>query len=447
MDRKGKSWHCCGWLLVIAGCGKAEVKVPETSVITCAPLATETPFRSNCPNVRCGNDVIDPCARNGPQEQCDGNQLGGVTCADQGYRGGVIGCSSICQLDVRGCDSCADDARVTGCHHLPVSAPIARSIALATNPSEIAVAWNESVPPEASGWHFTRFQSDGSIIADTPCVGKPASGLSLVAMASGWLVASAGGGGTLELTRLDASGVVSSTSTADALNVASGGLVPAPGGTPLLAWMEAVPGQEFGGTLHLQPLDEQGEPTGSGVVIPEVSGWQGAGVDDGFSIAANLSVDQAHSTVRLFHLSLDGTLAAGDSLPAQSSVGGISLVWSDPDLRLIYLVGSNADIHDPAMMYLWHATSHGALIGSAQLIAAGPISGASAIALGGDTLVLHDQVLEGWNDSGPSAQWPELQVIHARAFVARLAEQGGDAILAWSDIATPLSIERVGPTP
>jgi hypothetical protein len=46
----------------------------------------------------CGNGAIDP------GEQCDGNNLGGESCVDHGFDGGVLACDPIvCVYDTSGC--------------------------------------------------------------------------------------------------------------------------------------------------------------------------------------------------------------------------------------------------------------------------------------------------------------------------------------------------------
>ena len=46
----------------------------------------------------CGNGRLDP------QEDCDGERLGGETCAGLGYLGGTLGCTTACSFDTSGCD-------------------------------------------------------------------------------------------------------------------------------------------------------------------------------------------------------------------------------------------------------------------------------------------------------------------------------------------------------
>ncbi len=57
---------------------------------------------ASCP--ACGNGVIDP------SEDCDGAEIGGVSCTDIGYDGGVLGCTPGCEFDESVCaDEVCDD--------------------------------------------------------------------------------------------------------------------------------------------------------------------------------------------------------------------------------------------------------------------------------------------------------------------------------------------------
>jgi hypothetical protein len=51
----------------------------------------------------CGNGVLDPV------EQCDGADLGGVTCQSQGFDSGNVTCAATCTVDVSGCSNDAFD--------------------------------------------------------------------------------------------------------------------------------------------------------------------------------------------------------------------------------------------------------------------------------------------------------------------------------------------------
>jgi hypothetical protein len=55
-------------------------------------------------NGACGNGVIDG------GEQCDGSDLGGMSCIDLGYTDGVLACDpTICVYDTSGCTNGGDD--------------------------------------------------------------------------------------------------------------------------------------------------------------------------------------------------------------------------------------------------------------------------------------------------------------------------------------------------
>ena len=54
-------------------------------------------FDACMPIGRCGDGT-----RNG-NEQCDGNQLGGLSCGDLGFTSGTLACSSTCQFVKTGC--------------------------------------------------------------------------------------------------------------------------------------------------------------------------------------------------------------------------------------------------------------------------------------------------------------------------------------------------------
>jgi hypothetical protein len=196
-------------LVLLAGCEKGAVaRAPGGAVTTCMPA--DLPIRDSCLDQLCGNGEIDTCLDSVDREECDGNKLGGTSCSSLGYAGGSLSCNSVCAIDRRACESCSGDARVAACGHLASSAPTVSSLDVATNDSEIAVAWSEfavHVP-----WHFTRFRSDATMISDTPCLGQDLVTLSLIAMPAGWLAAVENEFGPVELTRFDANGAVSWTS-------------------------------------------------------------------------------------------------------------------------------------------------------------------------------------------------------------------------------------------
>ncbi len=54
----------------------------------------------------CGDGAV-----NQPSEQCDGNDLGGKSCADLGFSSGSLACRSDCTVDTTGCSFCGDNVR------------------------------------------------------------------------------------------------------------------------------------------------------------------------------------------------------------------------------------------------------------------------------------------------------------------------------------------------
>lgn len=70
----------------------------------------------------CANSQEDCCpdcdgGSMGPGEQCDGNDFGGITCADFCYTGGTLTCTAACQLDTTTCSglpTCGNDAADCG---------------------------------------------------------------------------------------------------------------------------------------------------------------------------------------------------------------------------------------------------------------------------------------------------------------------------------------------
>lgn len=76
---------CIGFLAIGPSCGEKEP-------------ATDDPDPELC-----GNGVLDP------GEDCDGADLGGMTCEDLGYYEGVLGCTDECTFDVSGCSGFCGD--------------------------------------------------------------------------------------------------------------------------------------------------------------------------------------------------------------------------------------------------------------------------------------------------------------------------------------------------
>ncbi len=79
----------------------------DEGTLTCTEACTLD--LSNCGGYepRCGNGVLDT------GEECDGDDLGDVTCDSIGHDGGVVSCLSVCILDFDGC-TCGSNQRCIG---------------------------------------------------------------------------------------------------------------------------------------------------------------------------------------------------------------------------------------------------------------------------------------------------------------------------------------------
>jgi len=72
----------------------------------------DKPKKTNNQLPDCGNGVAEPTL----DEQCDGADLGGLTCLslNQGFDGGLLVCDFACRLDTSGCLGCDDACDVDG---------------------------------------------------------------------------------------------------------------------------------------------------------------------------------------------------------------------------------------------------------------------------------------------------------------------------------------------
>lgn len=486
-------------LVFLAGCSPSDANTPDGGVSVDATSPSEAspgfgagPFdssvggnlgtgcgdaqpppapTSNCPQSLCGNGVIDSCnpgQQNANSEQCDGLDLDGATCASLGYAGGPLRCSSVCLFDDSRCETCTNDPRVKACHHYAQGG----AGALATNGSEIALAWVEDAP--GYPFHFTRFAADLTLLSDTPCLGDATYGVSLAATGSGWMVAAASSSGTLAILSLDAQGTVQSTAQlgtpvdAGSLTIIpywGPKLVAGPSGGFLLGWFAWSPTDSNHSSLELQLLDATGSPSGTSQAVDKVLDWASAAVDDGFVIAANRFYESPSYALETRHLGLDGTLTTGATIPIDQSEWGVSLAWSGTTLWMTYNTVTSG-LYGQDETLLQQATQDGALIGSPFPIAPvdsihSPNSNVSLLAVGADAIVLvalganylGGLGLERWT-TGPAAIWPEATIAEAwRMGSAQLVLQGGDAVVAWSDLSLRepsfprLTLARVRITP
>jgi hypothetical protein len=104
-------------MLVLAGCGRSILILPgvgedETDSTSTSEEDTSGPGtftftigeETSGGSAACGDGVAEG------DELCDGNDLGGLTCADLGFSKGELSCTPGCMLDATGCDAGDGDA-------------------------------------------------------------------------------------------------------------------------------------------------------------------------------------------------------------------------------------------------------------------------------------------------------------------------------------------------
>jgi hypothetical protein len=176
-----------------------------------ACLTGGTPPPQVCARALCGNGRVDACPQcmpcggglppGGPPppprdagvcctdqpEECDGDALGGATCASLGYAGGTLRCGDWCGRDTRGCDACAVSAHTRSCIRADVAGVAPTALALATSGDEIGVAWASD---DNHAVHFARYSRALVKLSERDCLGVgDARGVALSAVDGGWLLA------------------------------------------------------------------------------------------------------------------------------------------------------------------------------------------------------------------------------------------------------------------
>jgi hypothetical protein len=411
------------------------------------------PVEAHCPSFLCGNGVIDQsCGLTIPggffvSEQCDGTQLGTATCASLGQGTGTLACSPDCTFDVSGCRACGDDPRITACQKGAVTG-FPQALSLATNGTEIGVAWTDS----CSGVHFTRFAPDFTRLSETALRLDGTNGFALASTSSGWVVAAVPGpgygDGPLTLAQLGSDGGLVSTQVLASVTGRTPQLVSGPGGVILLTELNTPLSDVLSGQL----LDATGSPSGGTLSLGGTLGCAAVGVDDGFALA--VVVDTV--TIDLVHLALDGTTTAGATFSGDNGEA-VSIAWSGSELRVLHFVAGAT-----LAVSIERAAGDGTLTGAPLAIDPMTDVGASILALGSDTVVFAGSLsnasslsLERWTPA-PAQVWPAVAVVAPPYYLSTApaaVQQGGDAVLAWIDrpittgAVSTITLERVRITP
>ena len=184
------------------------VAYTDAGAVTCYPSAEPAVCAGSC-----GNNIRDTCSTGmtgggsiSVQEECDGLDLGGITCASLGFAGGTLACGSTCHFDTSACETCpATGDPDGGCS--PLSPPV-WGVGLGASANELGFAWVEH-DATCGGVRFDRYAPDLSRISESECLGScDAYSVAVAPTSTGWLLAINGTHG-LDLVPLDGQGHVS----------------------------------------------------------------------------------------------------------------------------------------------------------------------------------------------------------------------------------------------
>lgn len=91
----------CGQQVVPASCAEIGIECRNNEIATCLVTLPVEVSQSEPPNPTCGDGTIDT------GEECDGTQLGSLTCEYFGCTGGTLACTASCMRDFSGCTGCS----------------------------------------------------------------------------------------------------------------------------------------------------------------------------------------------------------------------------------------------------------------------------------------------------------------------------------------------------
>lgn len=430
------------------------------------------PRASVCPATTCGNGARDrcmqcnPCGRGGPgidagppppwdagvcctevTETCDGADLGGVTCASLGYRGGTLGCDGTCGHDTSACDACADPEARGVCQSAVVRSLNAQDLALAVNGDRVALAWVEGTTHVG----VALLDRGLNVLRSTPCAGfAGARRVALTATRGGFLLAvETAGGVRLNPFTLDgALGAQGATITDGYAPL----LAPGPTGDALLVYTTA------GAVVRAVRATPEGAVTRTQATLftdvtePEYGSVTRAG--DAWLVAMRVR------DVEVVRVGLDLSVGAPQR-PAGSATEYPQVVWSGTRAAMTWADFGGANI----AVNIAELTPSGALAGPVRTFAS-PVSAtryfnvAPVVAVGDDLAVLLGTHTGRTGASGrldllrenalplmrattprPVTRAPELATHY------RVAALGDAAVVAWIGEGTPHRIGLARLTP
>jgi hypothetical protein len=434
-----------------------------------------TPLPPACGGIVCGNGVRDQCMSAANvgctamtvTEACDGTDLGGATCASQGFAGGTLTCTESCGFDLSVCTACLPTGDgVVRCGPAGLGAPGPSRplwMALAASATEVGLAWTD-YDQLYGHWRvgFSRLSPSLDVIATTTFETYDAGELASAPLADGWVVAEVMLEG-LVLYTLDAGGqklarmVVEENprdpnswdASVQSPKIQAPKLVARSDGGPLLLWRNAD-----GYRAAIVAAD--GRSTSAPVNLPNagVEGFSPAAaayVEGAFSVVVRVSLDDG---LRLVRIGADGHIISSEKILAGQTVGAPDLATGTTDHRLIYEIpGAGTDPAEGRIMFR-HLSASGAPTGTAAPFASlGAYRAETAAAgLGDDSLVLlssssPEQLALARLDSNGQlvgAIRPLAKAPSGSLHYPLLAKRGPDVIVGWT-IGDAISLARVTP--
>ncbi len=428
------------------------------------------PLAPVCGGIACGNGVRDQCMSAASvgcpsmtiTEACDGTDLGGATCATQGFAGGTLTCLETCGFDLSGCTECLPTGDgVVRCGPAAVDMDYPQWMALTASATEVGVAWTDYDRVNAH-WRvgFSRLSPSLDVITTATFETFDAGELAAAPLASGWVVAEVLQEG-LVLYTFDAAGqkvarmIVEENprdpnswdASVPLPKIQTPKLVARSDGGPLLLWRNAD-------RYRAAVVAGDGRSTTAAVDLPDVVQQTynlaaAAYVEGAFSVVVNVGMEDG---LRMIRVGTDGQVSSSAKILAGETVETPNLVAGTTDLRLIYEMPSPD--HASRQFMFRHLSASGATMGTATAFTTrGPYqTGTSAVTLGEDTLVLlsgdsAEQVAVARIDTNGQLVGAIRQLAKAppaSLYAARIAKRGSDVVVSWTR-GQSVSLARLSP--
>ncbi len=415
-----------------------------------------------CPAL-CGNNQRDQCPGGrlgrppppfdaGPPppvtEQCDGDDLAGMTCERLGFVGGDLACGPNCLNDLRSCDFCRDDPRLVACRRASRDRVQPAHLALATT-DVAALAWVAITEEDGATLFFETFEGADLTPADFSCLGQGgAGGVALAGTDEGYLVATVGPGEGLRVRSLDRAGGV----TGDGFAVAGGRriMLEAMAAGTLMVWTAED------GAVSASLLDDQGDELWrTRVFNSEIGRASAIEVADGYLVAQRTAVDLPgggrHNGVAVARLSAAGMLQ-GVTTPVPPSTEYPSLATNGQQVRLTY-----ADFGQQPELHWVSLDANGEALARAQLGDRPRFNPAPILMFGDHTLALigaytgrtdhADHLSIARFDAQGAPVGPEFIVNEDPNYSGfwQLDRVGDDMVLAWIESGHGIGLARFRP--